>query len=92
MLNFRTSIIWSTQFRSANGFEGKILEFTYGKTMNLHADSYDVKEYENIRDFARQSPMVPIESKVPTLPKSPRAQQIQHRLQDSDKANYNATF
>ena len=78
--------------RSTNGFEGKILQFTYGKTMNLHADSYDVKEYKNIRDFAPQSPMVPIESKVPALPKSPRAQPIQHKLQHSDKANYNATF
>ena len=73
---FRTSNIWSTQLRSTNGFEGKILEFTYGKTMNLHADSYDVKEYENIRDFADQSPTVPIESIGPTLRKSRRAQQI----------------
>ena len=78
--------------RSTNGFEGKILEFSYRKTMNLHADSYDVKEYENIRDFARQSPMVPIESKVPALPKSSRVQPIQHKLQHSDKANHNATF
>ena len=70
ILYFRTSNIWSTQLRSTNGFEGKILEFTYGKTMNLHADSYDVKEYEKIRDFARQSPSVPIESKAATLPKS----------------------
>ena len=64
--------------RSTNGFEGKILEFTYGKTMNLHADSYDVKEYEKIRDFARQSPSVLIESKAATLPKSRRAQQVKH--------------
>lgn len=78
ILYFRTSNIWSTQLRSTNGFEGKILEFTYGKTMNLHADSYDVKEYEKIRDFARQSPSVPIESKAPTLPKSRRAQQVKH--------------
>ena len=78
ILYFRTSNIWSTQLRSTNGFEGKILEFTYGKTMNLHADSYDVKEYEKIRDFARQSPSVPIESKAATLPKSRRAQQVKH--------------
>ena len=82
---FSTSNIWSTQLRSISGFEGKILEFTYGKTMNLHADSYDVKEYENIRDFARQSPAVSIESIVPTFQK---LQQIQH----SDKTNYNATL
>lgn len=78
ILYFRTSNIWSTQLRSTNGFEGKILEFTYGKTMNLHADSYDVKEYEKIRDFARQSPSVPIESKAPALPKSRRAHQVKH--------------
>ena len=53
--------------------------------MNLHADSYDVKDYENIRDFARQSPAVSIESIVPTFQK---LQQIQH----SDKTNYNATL
>ena len=60
--------------------------------MNLYADSYDVKEHKTIHDYARQSPMVPIESKVPALPKSSRAQPIQHKLQHSDKANYNATF
>ena len=60
--------------------------------MNLYADSYDVKEYKTIHDYARQSPVVPIESKVPALPKSSRAQPIQHKLQHSDKANYNATF
>ena len=60
--------------------------------MNLYADSYDVKEYKTIHDYARQSPMVPIESKVPALPKSSRAQPIQHKQQHSDKANYNATF
>ena len=60
--------------------------------MNLYADSYDVKEYKTIHDYARQSPMVPIESKVLALPKSSRAQPIQHKLQHSDKANYNATF
>ena len=89
---FSTSNIRSTPFRSINGFEGKILEFTYGKTMNLHADSSDVKEYENIRDFFRQTPAVPIESIVPTLPTLPPAQQIQHRLQHSYKENYNATL
>ena len=89
---FSASNIWSTKFRSMNGFEGKILEFTYGKTMNLHADSSDVKDYENIRDFFRQSPTVPLESIVPTLPTSQPAQQIQHRLQDSYKENYNATL
>ena len=60
--------------------------------MNLHADSSDVKDYENIRDFFRQSPTVPLESIVPTLPTSQPAQQIQHRLQDSYKENYNATL
>ena len=60
--------------------------------MNLYADSYDVKEYKTIHDYARQSPVVPIESKVPALPKSSRAQPIQHKQQHSDKANYNATF
>ena len=60
--------------------------------MNLYADSYDVKEYKTIHDYARQSPMVPIESKVPALPKSSRAQPIQHKQQHSDIANYNATF
>ena len=89
---FSASNIWSTKFRSMNGFEGKILEFTYGKTMNLHADSSDVKDYENIRDLFRQSPTVPLESIVPTLPTSPPAQQIQHRLQHSYKENYNATL